>query len=180
MKRVLTILIVVFVLGIAYYALSPLFNTVEINDELPSGVSSGFENLSPEEQQKMESQMREVNKNEPTAMEDTLEGGSSFGTKHEVMGTIGHPASGSVRILEAGGQTIIRFENFSTINGPNLHLYLSKNLRGDDFIDLGPIRGTQGNINYVVPEDVDISEYRYVMHWCVPFSVLFNYADLSS
>lgn len=59
-----------------------------------------------------------------------------------------------------------------------LHLYLAKTLEADDFIDLGPIRGTRGDINYSVPDGVDLSEYKYVMYWCVPFSVLFNYVEL--
>jgi hypothetical protein len=72
----------------------------------------------------------------------------------------------------------VRFENFKTINGPNVHVYLAKDTSGEEFIDLGAIRGTEGNINYTVPEGVDLSEYPIVMHWCVPFSVLFNYAEI--
>jgi len=29
-----------------------------------------------------------------------------------------------------------------------------------------------------VPLDTDLSEYRYVLTWCVPFGVLFNYAEV--
>jgi hypothetical protein len=95
-----------------------------------------------------------------------------------VEGTTGHPARGSVQLYEQEGVVTIRFEDFSTINGPNLHLYLAKDLEASEFIDLGPIRGTKGNINYVVPEGVDLSTYSYILHWCVPFSVLFNYARI--
>jgi len=96
-----------------------------------------------------------------------------------VMGTVGHSASGHVRLLNTAAGTVLRYENFSTINGPRLHLYLAKDLKAKEFIDLGPIKGTEGNINYTIPEGVDVSEYRYVMYWCVPFSVLFNYAEIN-
>jgi len=97
-----------------------------------------------------------------------------------IIDTSAHPASGTVRILtETGGSTIIRYEDFKTINGPNLHVYLAKDLDAEEFVDLGPIRGTEGNINYEVPEAIDISEYSYVMYWCVPFGVLFNYAEIN-
>ena len=99
--------------------------------------------------------------------------------KNEVTPTFGHPASGTARVVtRSNGSKFIRFENFKTINGPNLHVYLAKDLDADDFIDLGSIRGTEGNINYDVPVGTDLDEYKYVLHWCVPFSVLFNYAEL--
>ena len=49
---------------------------------------------------------------------------------------------------------------------------------GKEFIDLGLIKGTEGSINYDLPEEVNIEDYPYVLHWCVPFSVLFNYAKV--
>lgn len=97
---------------------------------------------------------------------------------YPVMGTIAHPARGQVRILATPEGTIVRYEDFETINGPDLHVYLAKDLDGKEFIDLGAIQGTRGNINYAVPKGIDVGEYRYVMHWCVPFRVLFNYAEI--
>ena len=95
-----------------------------------------------------------------------------------VMGTFGHPAEGTLSVLTIEGKQYLRFEDFKTINGPRLHLYLSKDKDGSDFIDLGPIRGTEGNINYEIPEGVNIEDYPFVLHWCVPFRVLFNYAEV--
>ena len=95
-----------------------------------------------------------------------------------IVGTPGHPANGEVKVIRDGSNQYVRFENFSTINGPNLHVYLAKDLGAKDFIDLGAIKGTDGNINYQVPSGVDLSEYTYIMHWCVPFRVLFNYAEI--
>lgn len=98
----------------------------------------------------------------------------------EVIGTTGHPASGTVRIIEADGKTYVRYENYKTINGPDIYVYLSKDLEASEYVDLGRVRATEGNINYEIPEGVDVSEYRYVLTWCEAFSVLFNYADISS
>lgn len=97
----------------------------------------------------------------------------------EVIGTAGHPASGTARIVEAEGKSYVRYENFKTINGPDIFVYLSKDLDAKDFVNLGEVRATEGNINYEVPAGVDTSEYRYVLTWCKAFGVLFNYADLS-
>lgn len=95
-----------------------------------------------------------------------------------VVGTTGHPSSGKVRVLKTAAATVIRYEDFSTINGPDLHVYLAKDLDAKEFVDLGPIKGTEGNINYEVPDGVLVNEYQYVMYWCVPFGVLFNYAPI--
>ena len=95
-----------------------------------------------------------------------------------VVGVGGHNASGSVKIITQGEKQYIRYEDFSTTDGPELRVYLSRDLDAKDYIDLGLRKGTRGNINYSVPENIDISDYKYVLHWCRPFRVLFNYADI--
>ena len=117
---------------------------------------------------------RNINVNEALPDNTTTETSERSG----IVATKAHPASGYVRVIETTTGSVIRYEEFDTLNGPNLHVYLSKDLDANDYIDLGPIKATSGNINYEVPAGVDVSEYRYVLHWCVPFSVLFNYAEL--
>lgn len=143
-KYVLLVLTALIVLALAYYGISPIFRTVEVNEATPQEVGE------------------EVNE------------------VAEVMSTVGHPASGTARIVEADGKTYVRYEDFKTLNGPDLFVYLAKDLDAKEFVNLGALRATEGNINYEVPEGVDVSEYRYVMVWCRAFSVLFNYADISS
>ena len=98
----------------------------------------------------------------------------------QIAGTPEHSASGTVRVIESDGKRFVRYENFRTINGPDLYVYLSKDLDARKFIDLGQVRATEGNINYEVPDGVDLSEYHYVLTWCKSFGVLFNSAKLSS
>lgn len=99
---------------------------------------------------------------------------------YSIVDTKTHPASGQVRIVRDDTKTYIRYENFKTINGPDLFAYLSNDLEAKDYVSLGELRATEGNVNYQVPEGVDVSKYRYVMVWCKQFGVLFNYADISS
>ena len=193
MKKILILIAALIVVGVAYYTISPLFNTLEVNDELPPEVLSGVEQLTPEQVEEMEELMEAANQAPTEAVEDSApvmsgepsrDGGTQgdllddSSERFPIQDTFGHPAEGTVRVINVANGSFLRFENFETINGPQLHLYLAKDLEATEYIDLGPIRGTKGNINYEVPADVDLSEYRYVMHWCVPFSVLFNYAEL--
>ncbi len=185
--KILLVVLGVCVLGVAlWYFISPLFITISINDESPIPANpvempSGVERLSPEEKVALEEAMTEATESNPTKMtESTPTTQPVVSQLSEVMGTTGHPAEGTVQVIETETGSVIRFEDFSTINGPQLHLYLAKNLEATEYIDLGPIRGTQGNINYTVPADVDLSEYQYVLHWCVPFGILFNYANIGN
>ena len=81
-------------------------------------------------------------------------------------------------MVEENGKKLIRFENFETVNGPDVNIYLSSDLTNEDFIDLGDIKATRGNVSYKIPEGVDLDKYNKVLVWCVTFKVLFSYADL--
>lgn len=97
-----------------------------------------------------------------------------------------HPTSGVATVLTDGVQRFLRFEDFSTDNGPDLNVYLSPaptdapaSQFDDDFIDLGDLKGNIGSQNYEIPADVDLDFYSTVVIWCVRFSVIFGAAELS-
>ena len=89
-----------------------------------------------------------------------------------------HEVSGEALLVKSGNETYLRFENLKTINGPDLRIYLSAGLNADDVVDLGPIRATEGSVNYVIPAATDIHKYKNAMIWCRAFGVLFSYAQL--
>lgn len=98
-----------------------------------------------------------------------------------------HPTAGTATIYQTGdGARILRFTNFSTSNGPDVHVYL---VAADDakdiatveragFMDLGVIKGNVGDQNYVLGNDLDLTKYRAVSIWCKRFSVNFGAAAL--
>ena len=90
-----------------------------------------------------------------------------------------HEVSGKVLILEQDGKKILRFEDFETVNGPDLRIYLAADPSAKDYIDLGEIKATKGNVNYEIDNSIDIKRYNKVLIWCRAFSVLFSYANLS-
>ena len=136
---VITLAIVVF----GYYAISPLFINIKVDEKVP---------------------MMQGEKNSVSI---------------PITGTAGHPASGTVRVIDANSKTYIRYENFKTINGPDLYVYIAKDLEAKEYVNLGTLRATEGNVNYEIPADVNLQDYKYVMVWCKAFGVLFNYADIS-
>lgn len=106
------------------------------------------------------------------------------GTFHSVL----HPTKGTATVyrLEDGSRAL-RFTNFNTSNGPDVHVYM---VAADDardhatvlhsgFVDLGVIKGNIGDQNYSIGPDVDLSKYRTVSIWCKRFSVNFGAAPLT-
>jgi len=93
-----------------------------------------------------------------------------------------HKGSGTAIIFEQGENRILRFENFESTNGPDLHVLLVENIEGTrnselgNYIDLGKLKGNIGNQNYEISADVDLSLYNGVMIYCVPFHVVFSRA----
>lgn len=94
-----------------------------------------------------------------------------------------HFGSGKALLVEtAPGQSILRFEDFSVRNGPDLFVYLSSNPDGyaEDALELGPLKASDGSFNYEVPAGTDISRFRSALVWCRAFSVLFAAAPLGA
>lgn len=95
-----------------------------------------------------------------------------------------HWAKGSAILGKtADGKTLLRFENFSVAQGPDLKVYLGTRSDGskvkDDGLNLGALRATDGSYNIAIPENIDVSKYKSVVIWCEAFAVLFSMASLS-
>ena len=89
-----------------------------------------------------------------------------------------HEVSGRALIIDTPEGKVLRFEDFETVNGPDLFIYLSSDLNNNDFVNLGEIKATKGNVNYLLPKDIDLKKYNKVVVWCRAFRVLFSYAEL--
>ena len=128
---------------------------------------------------------RQVNEGFPAAQNGSSPQVVESGTFYGIL----HPTAGTATIYRlADGDRILRFTNFKTSNGPDVHVYL---VAADDakdnatveragFIDLGTIKGNIGDQNYALGTDLDLSKYRTVSIWCKRFSVNFGAAPLRS
>ena len=98
-----------------------------------------------------------------------------------------HKGSGEATIYRSpDGSRLLRLENFSVTNGPNLHVILtphsgpdsSGEVKSPGYVDLGRLKGNKGDQNYPIPDDVDVDSQMSVVIYCVPFSVVFSVATL--
>jgi electron transfer DM13 len=101
--------------------------------------------------------------------------------------SVAHETHGTATIQDIGGRRVLRLTEFATSNGPDVRVYLVAATDASDnetvtkagFVELGKLKGNQGDQNYDVPDDLDLSQYRAVTIWCRRFSVNFATAPLA-
>lgn len=99
-----------------------------------------------------------------------------------------HPTAGTARVLQLpDGSRYLRLEAFSTSDGPDVQVWLTDQQAGGDdlgkyddgrYLELGTLKGTDGNQNYVVPADADLHSLTSVVIWCDRFNVAFGSAAI--
>lgn len=160
-KLIFLTVILLFMAGVLWYGLSPLFMNTVADEPLPNaGEHNAIDTPSIEQFIEQKSALTEA----PPV---------------PIVPTTLHPASGTARVVIDGDERYLRYENYKTINGPDLRVYLATDTKATEFVDLGPIKATEGNINYLIPSGTDLSKYRYALTWCEDFAVLFNSAEFS-
>lgn len=179
------------VLGVLSYLLSPLWRNIELDESSPlpvtedapaniiSGDSSYIPLMDAETKNAFEKQMNEM-KGVVKEMNDAMPKDASSATKLLARGPFiarAHDVKGEALLIEDGGKKVLRFENFETINGPDVRIYLAADLQARDFVEISPIRATKGNVNYDIPAGVDTTKYDKVLVWCKAFGVLFSSAE---
>ena len=98
-----------------------------------------------------------------------------------------HKGTGTALLLATpAGDHLLRLTDFEVTNGPDLEVWLSASadprssadVKAALFQSLGALKGNIGDQTYVVPTDVDISQFKSVVIWCEQFGVLFSPAAL--
>ncbi len=100
-----------------------------------------------------------------------------------------HPTSGRASVYQTpDGKRELRLTDFSTSNGPDVHVVLAQssdgNLKQDfvksdlDAVELGPLKANQGNQNYNLPDSTDLNKDDAVVIYCERFRVIFGLAKL--
>lgn len=156
MKKIIIVVIVIAVLGVAWWLGSPLFINKEVNEKA----------------EEIEKIMLKSENQKPTEL-TTVSAGDFVGADDF------HKAEGAVKLIKAGDKYFVRFEdNFKVTNGPDLFVYFGKS---GSYAKEGRISALKGNIgsqNYEVPAGINPLDYTEVWVWCRAFSVPFGHAVL--
>lgn len=89
--------------------------------------------------------------------------------------TSGISVTGNAKIYIDNTTKKVVLENFTISDGPDLKVYLSKSATPDQFINLGNL--TPATV-YPIPEQVDLTQYGYVLIHCQQFNHLYAIAEL--
>ena len=97
-----------------------------------------------------------------------------------------HYGAGTATIYQLADETrILRFVNFSSAGGGDVRVYLARDPQprsalqlGDDFLDLGRLKGNIGDQSYFLPADWDLSGYKSAVVFCRQFNVSITVATL--
>ena len=96
-----------------------------------------------------------------------------------MVGLDGHDAVGTVKLIKAGKDYIINFEDdFKVDSGPDLYVYLGKNGRYAADTLISKLKSDTGHQRYAVPYSIAIANYNEVWVWCRTFSAPFGKAVL--
>lgn len=97
-----------------------------------------------------------------------------------------HPTQGQVKLIEAEGKRYLELsEDFQSDRGPALEVILHRanevglQIQEGDYISLGVLQSFSGAQRYLIPDDVDLSQYQSVAIWCEAFNATFGYAPLA-
>lgn len=174
MKRILIIIIVVVVAGLVWWLLSPLFLSKNVDESFPEVQNQEQGNVVETTQEEV------VNEDMPDSSEPTLLASGNF-----VGADNFHQGSGTASVYTlADSSSVVRLEDFTVTNGPDLYVVLAQGENPTDSNSLGEhvilkrLKGNSGNQNYEIPSDVDSTEYKSVVIYCKAFSVVFATASL--
>lgn len=179
----LWIAIIVGIVGaVGWWLIAPAFIDNPVSEPLPTSIvieatSAPVENnptAQPVDVQPTTSD------NTTTSTEQILSQGSFY--------NLVHISSGEAVVYQlADNSRILRLQNFSVDNGPDLYVYLvpvdpvpsTSGTEIAGYYSLGSLKGNVGDQNYEIPADVDLSQYKSVVIWCQAFAVPFAAAPLT-
>jgi hypothetical protein len=122
----------------------------------------------------MDQVQQQTQNNAATTTTNVLRTGSFVGVGDGI-----HNAEGTAKVIPLqDGSNILRLEDLRVTNGPDLYVYLATDKSASDFVNVGKLKANNGNQNYDIPTETDLTKYDTILIWCRPFSVLFGSAEL--
>lgn len=102
--------------------------------------------------------------------------------------SVAHETKGTAAVHQLSeGKRVLRLTDFVTSNGPDVRVYLiaasdaadNETVKKAGFVELGKLKGNEGDQNYDIPAGLDLNKYRAVTIWCRRFGVNFATAPLT-
>ncbi len=82
--------------------------------------------------------------------------------------------SGRITVYKQTDSLALALQDMMSSNGPQLHVYLLKEVQPVNFIDLGALQSVKGNQLYKIPGNPYFSQYQYALIRCKKYNHLFG------
>jgi len=149
-----------------------------------SSVASAQDNKMPDDSMKKDSAIRDGMKRDDMAPDKSAKA-LLTGTFHGKL----HSTSGRATVYQGtDGKKILRLTHFKTSNGPDVHVILvaTRDAKDDanflsgnvERVELGKLKGNEGDQNYELPGNVDLTKFQTVSIYCERFNANFGAAPL--
>lgn len=99
-------------------------------------------------------------------------------TGNFINGPWGSVKGRAIILRSFNGMLTLALDSVTISNGPDLHVYLSKEVQPINFIDLGLLKSTSGNQIYAISGMPDFAQYKYALIHCQKYNHLFGSAEL--
>lgn len=110
---------------------------------------------------------------------DVVENGSTLQAKGLFQnGPYGNVTGQGKIVRNSNTKFDLVLDSFMINNGPDLYVYLSKEVMPVNFIEVGKLKSIGGNQVYPLTSLPDLTQYKYICIHCKAFNHLFGYALL--
>lgn len=149
MKKIVIITLLVVLIPLGYWLISPFFIDKKVSEEFPVETQGAI------------------------TTSEIVSSGSFVGFDRI------HYGSGDASVIKTSEGYIIRFEdNFNVANGPDLYVGLGRDGEYIKEAQIEKLKGNIGSQNYLVPKHINLEDYNEIWIWCRAFSVGFAKAVL--
>lgn len=160
MKKIFIFILIVIILAIVFWLVSPFFIDKKVSEISPL---VGYNSVGTETENTL------VTKNQIQ-----LVANGSFSGFDKI-----HYGSGTASLIKDETGYILRFEeDFNVANGPDLYVGLGKDGRYIKGSEIAKLKGNKGSQNYILPKDFNMDTTNEIWVWCKAFSVPFAKAVL--
>ena len=99
----------------------------------------------------------------------------------KIISTSNYHLEGNFRYEHNGEQIILSIDNSYNASTalPGLYIYLGNNPSTvSDAYEIGAVEVFSGAHDYVLPESIQLMDYKYILYWCKPFNVKVGEAEI--
>jgi hypothetical protein len=93
--------------------------------------------------------------------------------------------TGQVKVITENGKRYLEFSSdFTTAKGPDVQIILHRNSqigvnpKQNEYFNVAMLKSFQGGQRYLIPDYVNVKEFKSVGIWCREFNVTFAFATL--